>query len=88
MVKVDIELLVLGALRVLGSGCSFDIIEELSNVDEVTHRNFLHFKFCKWGRGLSKLISQEMTKSSVISLACSRELDCRNVLAPLTVYIL
>ena len=42
----------LGALRVLASGCSFDLVEELSNVDEVTPRSFFHHRFCPWGKGL------------------------------------
>ena len=45
--KVDVELLALGVLRVLVAGCSFDFMEELTNVNEVTHRNFFHYKFCK-----------------------------------------
>jgi len=52
------ELLVLGALRVIGAGCCFDIVVECTCVSEITHRNFFHRKFCKWGRGLAdKLIS-------------------------------
>ena len=48
--KIEMELMVLGALRVLASGCSFDLIEELSNADEVTHHNFFYHRFCQWGR--------------------------------------
>ena len=46
---VSIELLVLGSLRLVGSGCTFDAIEELTNVDEETHRVFFHENFCAWG---------------------------------------
>ena len=38
--RVPLELLVLGSLRVLGAGCSFDIVEEATNVSYVTHRYF------------------------------------------------
>ena len=54
--KVDIELLVLGALRVIGSGCSFDAIEELTNVSECTHHKFFQTQFFPWGRGLTKVL--------------------------------
>ena len=46
---MSIELLVLGSLRLVGSGCTFDAIEELTNVDEETHQVFFHDKFCAWG---------------------------------------
>jgi hypothetical protein len=42
---VPLEIQVLGVLRVLGRGCCFDGIEEISNVDEETHRRFFH-EFC------------------------------------------
>ena len=35
------------------AGCSFDLVEELTNVNEVTHRNFFHYKFCKWEKVLA-----------------------------------
>jgi len=46
---VPFSLLVLGSLRVLGSGCAFDAIEELTNVAEETHRIFFHEQLCVWG---------------------------------------
>ena len=46
---VDIRLLVLGSLRILASGCAFDLIEELTAVAEETLRRFFHDKFCRWG---------------------------------------
>ena len=42
----------LGVLKVLASRCSFDLIEELSNADEVTHHNFFYHRFCQWGKDL------------------------------------
>ena len=47
------DLLVLGSLRVMGSGCTFDVVEELTNVHEETHRVFFHEQFCKWGDRVS-----------------------------------
>jgi hypothetical protein len=35
--RYDIRILLLGALRVLGSGVTFDLIEELNAVDEETN---------------------------------------------------
>ena len=46
---VHICLLVLGSLRALGSGCTFDLIEELTCVSEETHRVFFQNEFLKWG---------------------------------------
>ena len=46
---VPLGLLVLAALRVLGSGCTFDAVEELTAVHECTHRKFFHENFCIWG---------------------------------------
>jgi hypothetical protein len=45
----DERLLVLGALRVLGSGSPFDLIEELNCIDKETNRKFFH-RFVNWGR--------------------------------------
>lgn len=39
---IPIGLLVLAALRVLGSGCTFEAVEELTAVSECTHRKFFH----------------------------------------------
>lgn len=47
--SVILPLLVLGSLRVLATGCTFDAIEELTNVHEETHRVFFHKQFCMWG---------------------------------------
>ena len=52
---MEIDLLLLGALRKLGSGCIFDVIEELKNVNEATNRKFFHEKVCRWVTGLSKV---------------------------------
>ena len=54
--KVAIELLVLGGMRILGSGCSFDVIEDLTNVNETTHCKLFHKKVCRWGTGLSNVL--------------------------------
>ena len=55
--KIDVELLILEALRVLAAGCSFDLVKDLTNVNEVTHRNFFHYKFFKRGKGLADVFS-------------------------------
>jgi hypothetical protein len=39
---VKVSLLVLGSLRILGSGCTFDCVEELTCVGQDTHRKFFH----------------------------------------------
>jgi hypothetical protein len=44
----DERLLVLGALRVLGSGSPFDLIEELNCIDKETNQKFFH-SFVNWG---------------------------------------
>ena len=41
--------MVLASLRVLGSGCTFEAVEELTAVSECTHRKFFHEQFCMWG---------------------------------------
>jgi hypothetical protein len=50
---VAIDLLVLGALRVVASGCAFDLVEEATCVSEEKHRLFFHEQFCKWGDRIS-----------------------------------
>lgn len=50
---VDLEILVLGALRLLSSGVPFDLIEELTNVSYSTHFNFFK-QFLKWGKAASE----------------------------------
>ena len=52
--KVPMELLVLASLRYLGSRCPFDLLEELTCVDEETIRVFFHRHFCIWGVGAAE----------------------------------
>ena len=52
--KVGLELLVLASLRLLGSGCIFDLVEDFMNVSVCTIRDFFQKKFCQWGKRLSK----------------------------------
>ena len=52
--KVEVELLVLDSLRLLGSGCTYDLAEECTNVAQGTIRLFFQNTFCKWGRALSR----------------------------------
>ena len=48
---IEIELLVLGSLRILSSGCTFDMVEELTCVSADSQRNFFKNAFCNsWGR--------------------------------------
>ena len=42
---VKLPLLVLGALRILGSCCTFDALEELTAVGQDTHRKFFMISF-------------------------------------------
>jgi hypothetical protein len=44
-----IELMVLGSLRYLGRGWTFDDLEEATSIAEETHRQFFHV-FIEWGR--------------------------------------
>ena len=46
---IPIGLMVLASLRVLGSRCTFEAVEELMAVAECTHQKFFHEKFCMWG---------------------------------------
>jgi hypothetical protein len=48
LVGASLELLVLGALRYLGRGFTFDDIEEATCIGEETHRRFFH-AFVVWG---------------------------------------
>ena len=52
--KVEVELLVLASLRLLGSGCTYDLAEEFTSVGQETLRCFFQNIFCKWGRALSR----------------------------------
>jgi hypothetical protein len=51
---IKLSLLVLGSLRIIGSGCTFDSIEELTCVSQDKHRKFFHDYFCTWGQGAAK----------------------------------
>ena len=52
--KVMLELLVLASLQILGSGCTFDLAEEFTNVSSITIREFFQQKFCCWGERIVK----------------------------------
>jgi hypothetical protein len=54
--KVELELLILGCLRIIGSGSAFDLIQELTCVSESTHNSSFHNKFLKWGTGLANTL--------------------------------
>jgi hypothetical protein len=43
-----IELMILGVLRYIGRGWTFDDVEEATAINEETHRQFLHI-FIHWG---------------------------------------
>ena len=43
---IPIGLIVLASLRVLGSGCTFEAVEELMAVAECIHQKFFHEQFC------------------------------------------
>ena len=84
---VQIELLVLGSLRIMGSGCTFDAIEELTNVSEETHRVFFHNKFCAWGdRVFPQHVHQPKTEEEIKNVlalyeriglpGCGGSVDC------------
>lgn len=45
--SAPLELLILGALRILGRGITFDGLTEGTNISQETHRLFFH-KFCKF----------------------------------------
>ena len=45
---VPLDLLILGALRYLGRGWTFDDLEEATGISEETHRQFFH-EFCEVG---------------------------------------
>ena len=50
----------------LTTGCSFDLVEEFTNVLFVTHRNFFNNVFTKRGKGLcDKLICFTETEEGV-----------------------
>ena len=42
----------------LGSGCTYDLVEECTNVAQGTIRLFFQNKFCKWGKRLSRDLVQ------------------------------
>ena len=49
---IELDILILGGLRYIGSGCSFDLIEEATNVSAATHRKFMKHRFAVWGQQL------------------------------------
>ena len=88
---VPVSLLVLGSLRVIGSGCTFDAIEELTNVAEETHRIFFHEQFCNWGERVSpthiKMPCDAESLRHVLGLyerlghpGCTGSIDCVHVI--------
>ena len=88
--RVPLELLVLGSLRVLAAGCSFDMVEEWTNVSFVTHRNFFNNVFTKWGKGLAKTLirfpANEAEMRHVVGLfervghpGCVGSVDCVHI---------
>ena len=46
---IELDVLVLGGLRYIGSGCSYDLIEEVTNASAVTHRKIMKHRFAAWG---------------------------------------
>ena len=54
LASVKLELLVLGSLRFIATGCSFDLIEELTSVSDEKHRTFFRDHFSYWGMRASK----------------------------------
>ena len=88
---VDVRLLVLGSLRVNASGCTFDLIEELTNVAEETIRTFYHDKFSTWGDLVSgeyiKMPGDEASYRRVERMyserglpGCAASVDCVHIL--------
>lgn len=88
---MKLSLLVLGALRILGSGCTFDAIKELTCVSQDTHRNFFHNTFCTWGQHTAKetigLPQDEESVRHVMALyerkglpGCIGSVDCVHVM--------
>ena len=53
--KIELELLVMAALRYLGSGCPFDLLEELTCIGAGTINKFFHHLFCVWGARASEV---------------------------------
>ena len=51
---VDVQLLVLGALRYVATGCTFDALDELTCVAGETHRVFIRDIFSNWGKHAAK----------------------------------
>ena len=51
---VNIQLLVLGALRYIATGYTFDALDELICVDEETHRVFIRNIFLNWRKHAAK----------------------------------
>lgn len=71
---IDLEILVLGSLRYLGRGWTFDDLEESTGVDEDTHRKFFHDFVKQCAERLSpEWIKMPMTAEEIAS--CRREYD-------------
>ena len=47
--KIPLQLLVLACLRCISSGCTYDMIEDLSAINAEILRKFFHIHFCCWG---------------------------------------
>ena len=47
--QIDCRLLVLGSLRYLGIGTTFDALEEVTHVSGTSHQNFFLNEFLSWG---------------------------------------
>ena len=87
---VKLALMVLGVLRILGSGCTFDALEELNAVGCDTHRFFFHNVFCTWVQHVAKDIirmpNDEKSLCHVMGLyerqelpGCVGSVDCVHV---------
>ena len=87
---VPLKLLILACLRIIASGCPFDIAEDLSHVGQETIRNFFWRHFCMWGLRKSKTVIRmpctEEDFRSVIGLyerigypGCAGSIDCVHV---------
>ena len=52
--KMSLELLISASLRLLGSGCTFDLVMEFTNFSVCPIHDFFQKKFCQWKWELSK----------------------------------
>ena len=74
MKRHPIELLLLGSLRYLGRGWTFDDLEECTGISEETHRVFFH-AFVKFGRDVLYRKHVKYPKTSEEDNAHSKEYD-------------